>query len=169
MSIGQLLPSSTWQHVYLRLRHQEKGLISPAELPSKIVELISRIVRSHLVSLRFFCFSILDLHCCLSDDQFVTLSDLLITENSSDTVISYFIAIVLLAKFRSLNGICSRSLFRVADIVCKRKPEMVTQHLLVPLLLTFTADSTSLPQDNKLYFGEFAYVMRCLIKLIFFL
>ena len=118
---------------------------SKADLISEIVEVISCIARNQSLLVCSLCFRILDLHGDISSDLLFSIADAVVNDHMSDFIIEYFVGIVLFLKIRSLTELCSRSLFRVVDVVCKRRPAIACKCILSRLLLSYESGVTRAP------------------------
>jgi hypothetical protein len=140
---------------------------SKIDLTSEIVDVVSCIARTESIIVRAMCLQILNLHGDVSTDLLYSIADALISDHISDFVIEHFVGVIFLLKIRSLTELCSRSLFRIVEIACRRKPTVLCKCFLSRILLSYESGVTRDPgaAQYELFQRILRQVLFCRCKL----
>lgn len=142
---------SKWEAYIDSVRRDSATLVPEARsaVLAQLCEFLTLLSREKSPYTVALCLNVLELHLLLDANDWITVADTLCTDHAPSGVVNLFISVLCVVKFRSLKEVCNRSLYKVFDVVCKRKPAIISQCFLLSLVAAFVPNEPNDKEDRS--------------------
>ena len=112
-------------------------LVPRSDIVETLCKLLTKLSREPSCALQALCLDVLELHRTIDAATLLDVAQNLTTEHSPDSLLALFIGVLCVMYFRNIDEICSRLLYKLFDIICKRKASFSARYFLIQLLITY--------------------------------